>query len=71
MNPHPSLLDDWLSDYKKLGLASPSVIHHYCDRVETDSATTEAIFRALDDTQSHVEVRLVRRSSPSDLLSSI
>lgn len=59
MNPHPSLVDDWLSDFKRLGTASPSMIHHYCDRVESDSATTEAIFRALDDVQSHREVSAV------------
>ena len=56
MNPHLLLVNDWISEYKKLGVAAPSVIHHYCDRVETDSATTEAILRLLDDTQSHAEV---------------
>lgn len=57
MNPHLLLVNDWISDYKKLAGATPSVLHHYCDRVETDTATTEAIFRTLDEAQSHAEVR--------------
>lgn len=56
MNPHLLRVNEWISDYKKLGVAAPSVIHHYCDRIETDSATTEAIFRVLDDSQFHGEV---------------
>ena len=56
MNPHLLLVGDWISDYKKLGSLSPSVIRHYSERVESDSSTTEAIFRTLEDPQAHAEV---------------
>ena len=56
MNPHLVLVDDWLSDFKKLGTSSASAIHHYCDRVESDSTTIAAIFKALDESQWHCEV---------------